>query len=345
MPIRDAKDQAAGFTNHISKIAIIGATGQIGTHLTAALLATGKHTLTAITRPTSTRPLPAGLHVARVDYTSPSSDPALVAALRGQQALIIALSVAAPRDTLPRLVRAAAAAGVSYILPSWFGHDPVNDALCADSLLAARRDEICALVTELGVSRYILLACNFWYEFSLGGGADRFGFDFKERSLVLFDQGEVRINTSTWAQCGRAVAAVLGLKEYPEDEMDEGATVGRFCGEGRGVYVSSFRVTQREMWESVMRVTGTAEKEWKVSYESAEKRWREGRAALEAGDRAAFTKMLYSRMFVPNGKGDGDYESRRGLDNEVLGLPVEDLDEWTAVAVGMGERGEVAGSH
>jgi len=45
-------------------------------------------------------------------------------------------------------------------------------------------------------------------------------------------------------------------------------------------------------------------------------------------------------MFFNNG--DGDYESRRGLDNKTLGLPAEDLDEYTAIGVRMGENGEVA---
>ena len=45
-------------------------------------------------------------------------------------------------------------------------------------------------------------------------------------------------------------------------------------------------------------------------------------------------------MFFNNG--DGDYESRRGLDNTTLGLPVEDLDIYTAIGVRMGKNGEVA---
>jgi hypothetical protein len=48
-------------------------------------------------------------------------------------------------------------------------------------------------------------------------------------------------------------------------------------------------------------------------------------------------------MFFDNG--DGDYQSKRGLDNEILGLPVEDLDEATAVGVRMGENDEVVQSH
>jgi len=41
-----------------------------------------------------------------------------VETLRGQQVLIITISVAAPSDTISKLVRAAAKAGVPYILPN-----------------------------------------------------------------------------------------------------------------------------------------------------------------------------------------------------------------------------------
>lgn len=304
------------------------------------MLKTGKHVLTAITRPDSTTELPKGLHVVRVDYSG-DDDTALVEALRGQQVLLITMAVTAPRDTVSKLVRAAAKAGVPYIFPNWFGHDGDNASLCEDSMLKDRMEAITSEIESLGVSSYIRLVCNFWYEFSLGGGPNRYGFDFKERSLVLFDDGNEKINTSTWPQCGRAIANLLSLKELPEDETDTEPTVSQF--RNGSVRISSFLVSQRDMFESVKRVTGTTDADWKITLEPSKKRWEESRARLTQGDFSAFTKMLYSRMFFPTG--DGDYESKKGLHNDLLGLPVEDLDEWTAVAIRMGENGEVPYGH
>ncbi|KAI2780051.1 hypothetical protein F4815DRAFT_499877 [Daldinia loculata] len=338
MTVEYAKDQPEGFTNRIEKVAMVGAGGQIGSVLTEHLLKNGKHTLTAITRPNSTKKLPEGLRVARVDYSG-DDDTELVEALRGQQVLIVSMSVHAPRDSVSKLVRAAAKAGVPYILPNWFGHDAANDTLCEDSMLKASRDSITSEIKSLGVSSYILLVCNFWYEFSLGGGPDRFGFDFNKRTFVEFGDGTVPIRTSTWPQCGRAVAALLSLKEIPDDEADTSPTLSQF--RNGCVYVSSFRLAQRDMFESVKRVTRTADTDWSVTRESAEERWGQGRAALQEGNWKLFTKMLYSRMFFPNG--DGDYKGE--LHNDLLGLPVEDLDEATAVGVRMGESGEVPFSH
>ena len=57
----------------------------------------------------------------------------------------------------------------------------------------------------------------------------------------------------------------------------------------------------------------------------------------------AFIKMAYSRMFFPTG--EGDYQSSRASHSDQLGLTIEDLDEFTAIGVRVGENGEVLQSH
>ncbi|KAL4974653.1 hypothetical protein BDW66DRAFT_161087 [Aspergillus desertorum] len=327
---RYAKDQPTGFTNSIEKVAIVGAGGSIGKHLTDQLAKTGKHTITAITRPESSSKIPDGVKTARVDYTG-EDDSALVEVLRGQQVLLITMNVMAPHDTVVKLIRAAAKAGVRHIQPNWYGHDAANDALCDDSMLTASLDRAIETIKELGVSAYLLLICNFWYEFSLGGGPDRFGFDFTQRTFTMLDDGD----------CGRAIANMLSLKELPEDENDRSITLSQFAN--RCTYVSSFRLTQRDMFESVKRVTRTVDSDWTIIRESSLERFKEGQEGLKVHNSKVFTKMLYSRMFFPTG--DGDYESRRELDNKALGLPVEDVDEATKEGTRMGLAGEVPFSH
>ncbi|KAI0131881.1 hypothetical protein BJ170DRAFT_611615 [Xylariales sp. AK1849] len=331
-----AKAQPQSFANRIENVAIVGAGGHVGTHIVEHLLKTGKHVVKAITRPSSTNKLPEGIKVARVDYSS-DDDAALVVALQGQQVLIITMAVGAPGDSISKLVRAAAKAGVPYVMPNWFGHDSANKTLCNDTLLSGMADSIRGDFDVLGSSSYLLLVCNFWYEFSLGGGPDRFGFDFKKRSVVLFDDGNVAINTSTWAQCGRAVASLLSLKELPDDEADRSPTLSQF--RNGPIYISSFRLSQRNMFESVKRVTGTTDADWTITNESSEQRWKDGHAALQHGDTKGFTKQLYSRTFFPDG--GGDYQSSQGLHNDILGLPAEDLDKATAIGIRMSENGEV----
>jgi len=116
---------------------------------------------------------------------------------------------------------------------------------------------------------------------------------------------------------------------FADVETDECPCLGQFREEF--VYISSFLVSQKDMFDSVMRVTGTKHEDWKISYEPSKERYERGVADLQKGDRLGFVRLLYSRVFYPDGS--GDYETSKDLDNDILGLPVEDLDEYTRIAV------------
>jgi len=293
--------------------------GQVGEYIVAELLKTGKHTVTAITRVGSQNKIPAGVLSKQVDYSDHAS---LVSALKGQDALVISLAVTAPPDTGSKLYKAAAEANVPWILPNeWGGEtsDP-NDPQTIFLGKIKERQEI----VDLGVSSWIGIACNFWYEFSLGGTSDRFGFDMPKKSVVFYDQGETKIHTSTFPQVGRAVAAVLSLKVLPEDENDKNATLDGY--RNRFVRVSSFKVSQKDMFASLLRVTNTKESDWTITYEPTKERYEKAKQAMAGGDRIAFGRMLYALGFFP---GNLDFDSKGGPDNEALGLPQEDFDEWT----------------
>eukprot|EP01113_Clastostelium_recurvatum_P003098 TRINITY_DN11341_c0_g1_i3.p1 TRINITY_DN11341_c0_g1~~TRINITY_DN11341_c0_g1_i3.p1 ORF type:complete len:364 (+),score=112.85 TRINITY_DN11341_c0_g1_i3:122-1213(+) len=328
-----ASKQPQGHVNHVEKVAIVGATGQLGKHLVDALLKTGKHTITAITREgsssSSSSAVPAGVHVAKVDYNDPSS---LVNALKGQHALIITMAVTAPHDTHDKLIEAAAAAGVPFVLPNEWGYDMGPEGMGKDTMLGkplqARRD----LIEKLGKSSWIGIANGFWYEFSLGGTPDRFGFDFANRRLTWFDDGNTKISVTTWPQCGRAVASLLSLPILPQDEHDHSTTLSSF--KNKHALVSSFfgdgGVSQRDMFESVLRVTGTQESDWTIEgKEDPHERWQKAVDLLMKGDFKAFVRVLYARIFFK--EDPGNHESRSH--NEVLGLPKEDIDKATKEAI------------
>ena len=134
----------------------------------------------------------------------------IVNALKGQQFLIITLAVAAPKDTMSKLVRAAAEAGVPYIMPNVFSPDPQNEPMLTQTLVGIPYFNSRREIESLGVSSWVALGCGFWYEWSLIGGAgDRFGCAIEKREMTFFDDGEEKITTSTWDQCGRAMAAFL----------------------------------------------------------------------------------------------------------------------------------------
>ncbi|KAA8645101.1 hypothetical protein EYZ11_008902 [Aspergillus tanneri] len=320
-----AKDQPVSFKNVIERVAIVGAGGTVGSHLAAALLKTGKHTVTALSRRDSSNKLPEGVLVAPVNYDDEAS---IVTALKDQQFLIITMAPTAPRDTHSRLVQAAAKAGVPYIMPNEYGGDIDNTKLGEDTMLGpvgkANRDEI----ERLGM-RWIVVCCGFWYDYSLAGGESRFGFDFDKRSLTIYDDGNTKNSVSTLSQVGRAVAKVLSLKELPDDEKDKSLTLSAFLN--KGVYIKSFVVSQNDMFESVKRVTGTIDTDWAVTHEATKKRYEDGLAQVQAGNMAGFSKMLYARAFYA----DDPNDCSARVQNELLGLPDESLDESTKVGMDM----------
>ncbi|KAK4981023.1 hypothetical protein LTR66_005439 [Elasticomyces elasticus] len=311
-------------SNYIKKIAIVGAGGNSGKFMTESLLRTGKHTVTAITRADSKSKLPEGMEVKTIDYDNHTS---IVDALRGQDALVITMGVMTPADQQSKLIHAAADASVPWILPNEWSPDTANQALVEDVAAFQKIPQARELITKLGKSSFIGVTTGFWYERSLAIGA-AYGFDFANRIVTLFDDGETKISTSTWPQVGRAVAGLLSLPIYAEGQ-DEDRCLDQF--RNGLVYVSSFTVSQKDMLDSVLRVTQTSLNDWKVTHEPVQERFRKGVEALQKGDRMGFARMMYSRVFYPDG--NGNFEKTRGTVNELLGLLKEDIDEATKVAI------------
>lgn len=134
------------------------------------------------------------------------------------------------------------------------------------------------------------------------------------------------MSISTWPHVGRAVAGLLSLPIKSEN--------GTACLEhfrNGHVYVSPFTVSQKDMFESVLRVTETQGDDWGISYEPIRKRYADGVEAMETGDRMGFAKMMYGRVFFPDGS--ADFETNKGTVNGLLGLPREDIDEFTSIAI------------
>ncbi|KAF5670532.1 putative oxidoreductase like [Fusarium heterosporum] len=325
-----AKDQPEGFVNKIERVAIVGASGTIGKYLAKYLIATGKHTVTAITRKGSKSKFPEGAHVVPVDYDDENS---LIEALKGQQFLAISMASSAAPGTQEKLIYAAAKAGVPWVMPNCFGVDVFNKSLVEENLTGKGVLPGFNAIKEAGVSSWIAMCCSFWYEFSVAAGPEWYGFDMSDgkKKITLYDDGNTQINTSTWDQCGRAFAALLSLKVIPDDENDTSTTISQW--RNKPLYMSSFLLSQRQMLDSIQRVTGTTDKDWEIKYEGSKERWQRGMGLLKSGDFSGYVMAMYSRTFYPNG--DGNIEAKYELANKALGLPEEDLDEASQRALEM----------
>lgn len=303
-----------------------------------SLLETGKHEVTILTRPESTSTFLSSpnITITKVDLTSEDD---LTTTLRGHDFLIITLTALAPPTTHTTIVNAAAKAGVKYIMPNYygFGLGHRGGTLSLDPILGIFGkfiDDVRNVAAPEGGVKpiFVALCCGFWYEFSLSMGEPWFGFDIKKRSVTFYDDGETKINTSTWEQCGRAVASLLSLPV----SSDGDGTPAVEDWKNDGLHIASFLVSQRDMLNSLHRVLGTTDEDWTIAKEPVKERYQKGLAQLQGGDRLGFATAMYARLFFPDE--GGDYETGYGLDNAKLRLPQEDLDEATRRAVEMAAR-------
>lgn len=168
-------------------------------------------------------------------------------------------------------------------------------------------------------AQWIGVASSFWYQFSLAGSEARYGFDFGKKTATFYDDGETKINTTTWPQIGRAIASIL---REPEKYRN------------KSVSVNSFYVSQKDMLESVQRVTGES---WTVQSEPVHERYERGVAMMQGGDMTGFGIAMYARGFYPDGALSFETE------NTGLALPEEDLDMATKEAVEMARGGQAFG--
>lgn len=146
------------------------------------------------------------------------------------------------------------------------------------------------------------------------------------------DDGNTKVTTSTWQQCGRAVAALFSLPILPRDENDRSPHLTQW--KNKEVYCSSFCLSQRDMLNSVIRVTGLKESDWTFKYEPSVERFQRGQTMLKGGDLIGFRVLMYARVFFKDGCGDLTLK----LDNDKLGLPKEDLYEATKEAIKLSEN-------
>ena len=278
------------------------------------MLKNGKHSVTALSRDASAK-VPSGVTVKSVNYDDEAT---IVEALKGQDALIVTMGVTAPPEQQTKLINAAAKAGVKYVVPNEYGYDWDDTGAGKDTFLGTRCVPYRKQIEELGMS-WISVACGFWYEFSLAAGG--YGFNLQDKTVTFVDDGTTPLTTSTWPQVGEAVAKLFSLPD---------GTLSKF--KNNFVRFNSFTLSQQEMLDSVLRVTGAKAEDWKITREPHEERYNAGMKAMQSGDRSGFQRVLYTRAFYPEQPANLE---PKGLDNDTLGLSKVDLDAATKVAVDM----------
>ncbi|KAK5686085.1 hypothetical protein LTS10_002199 [Elasticomyces elasticus] len=292
-------------TTHFKNIALVGASGSLGSKVLDSLLKQGKHNITVITRTASTATFADTVKTCKVDYSDTTG---LEAALVGQDVLVIMLAFAGLHDE-EGIIEAAGRAGVKYVIPSEYGL-PSRGPMAEEALSLSFMQGKYALhekITSLGM-KYVIVATNSWIDWSLTYNA--LGIDATARTATLYTDS-IAFNTTTLPQIGLGIAKFLAL---PRSTIDKQFANGF-------LYLSSFKLTQPELFRAVLAATRTKESDWQIERTSFETLIEDGHKKVSEGDVIAGSiDVVHGITFKA-----GDYSGE--VHNDMLGLKQEDLGE------------------
>lgn len=300
---------------HVHRVALIGANSRIGPAILTALLSSpSKFHITIFLRPTS-KPIPPHPRVKTIIIPSdPPTLPDLAHALTGIDTLICALNPSDFEIQL-RLADACVLAGVSRYVPADYGSAPSDDPIVLDLLPSFRnkqlvREHCQRLAEENGEGEFTWTSLITGHFFDYGLRTELLGFDLSKGkgTAMLFDGGRDKWSTSTVAQIGRAVAAIL-------EKEDETAN--------RLLLVQSFCVTQLEVLNAIEAVKG--QERLKRTEIRSKGYIEEKRIEMEKGSTEAVEEMV-----TVLGIKRSNWEGKEGHANELLGLKEEDLAQVVA---------------
>jgi len=301
------------------KIAIIGASGKLGKPTIDALVGLGAHTITAIQRPEAASTFPTGITVKKGNL---KDEAFLTEVLKGQDALVLMPPLAQLVELQEPAIRAAANAGVPYILPSEFGPDPFAGQLVEENELLIAKKHIRDLIESLGVSSWISIAVGPWFDEGLTQGM--WGIEPKTRKATIWRGADAKMNTATISHTAEAVAAVLSL---PEADLTK--------YKNKAVYTPSFHLTQRDILDAVQRATGTTDMDWDIKTHDFNEVAKEYEYQIAQGDGVAPFIKFFVTHFLEGHGGDFNHkvDSMELEKLEQLGLHKEDLIQAIKVAL------------
>ncbi|KAL6887567.1 hypothetical protein HDV57DRAFT_508313 [Trichoderma longibrachiatum] len=280
------------------RVAVAGATGDLGVPIVKALLAAGHH-VTALIREgsnnTSKLPKSPNLSITPVDYSSVQS---LEFALKGHAVVISTLTSTSVGDQNP-LIDAAITAGVTRFIPSEFGSDVLNEKRNKLPVFEGKvksHEYLKAAATKNPSFTYTAICVGAFLDWGLHG----FIVNVPERSAVIYNGGDVPFSATNLDTVGRAVVGVI--EHLPETA-------------NRPVYIHDAVVTQNQLIQFAKEKDG---REWKITHKSTEEMRLSSLEQVARGntDWSVLQPLVFSSFL---GEGYGiDFSDH--LDNELLGI-------------------------
>lgn len=289
-----------------TKVAVIGAEGNLGKRFVESLLASTEPTfqVTVLDRPNSSYDAPKGAEV-KVVQRDLTDQTALTEDLRGIDALIMMHTTNKEFLTISNAaIGAAIAAGVKMVMPSDFGSKDTAFFVKASTAKPLVRDLLQERANE-GKITYTIVKNGPFFE---NPSKDAYGIDYRAKTATLYDDGTQKFNCTTFASI---ISAVIGILRSPAPYTN------------KTVYIHDFYTSQREMLAIIeSEVNPDGSKFETTSIDTLEL----GKESLEAWQRdnqdvQNFLGVIKSAVWGPNGAADWDEND----DSQALGLEKKDL--------------------
>ncbi|KAI0119570.1 NAD(P)-binding protein [Daldinia grandis] len=278
-------------SSSITKVAVAGATGNVGPAVVKQLLADGFE-VTVLARKGATKTFPSSVTVAEIDYASPES---LEKALSGQDAVVSTVGFEGLPYQIP-LVQAAVKAGVKRFIPSEYGGDAENEKALGLPPFQAKKAVTEALKKEAaaGSITYTLVSTGPFLDMGL---QYKFLIDVKGKNITLWNGGDKTFSITTVPNTAKAVSEVL---KHPEETKN------------RNVFVHNVQISLKGLLEQAKKVVGS--EGWTTEVKSTEESLKQAYAGLEKGDNDIMTFIAAAIW----GEGYGSHFQK--VDNDLLGV-------------------------
>ncbi|MCJ1303939.1 hypothetical protein MMC08_006750 [Hypocenomyce scalaris] len=287
----------------IENVIVVGAGGNLGPYIVAALHSAKSFNISVLSRPSSTSSFPSYVNVFRSDYTESS----LLQAFEGQDAVVSVVGGPAIADQR-KLIDAAEKAGVKRFLPSEYGCNTNNEGtLRVVPLLRGKANTTAYLKEKARANPQFT-----WTSLITGPFFDRglqtgfLGFNIADSTATIYDSGEQAGSVTNMSTIGMAIARILSKPEETANQY---------------LYIASHTTSQNAILAAFEKVTG---KKWTVHESTTGAAMQEGAEKISRGDLSGFGKLILAATY---GKGCGNkFDTDQTLANGLLGLPEESLE-------------------
>lgn len=279
----------------LKNIALVGASGALGTPVLEKLQASGKFNIKVLRRTSSSSTFPSGVDVADVDYDSVDS---LAAALKGQDAVVS--TVGFPGLLAQRtIVDAAVAAGVKRFIPSEFGSDLSNPRNQGYPVFAGKVqvEEYLSDKAKTSEITYTYIYNNAFLDWGL---EQNFLLRHSDHTVDLIDGGD---NTFSATTLSSVADAVVGVLTHPDKTKN------------RAVFIEDVKITQIKLLELVKKAA--PEKPWQPRVVKLDDLTADADAKLAQGDFRPENFVPYLFRSVMDPRHGGNFAK---TDNELLGV-------------------------